>query len=130
MTTLQKYLLNPPVKLAVRSGLVPGYAIIETVGRKSGRARRTVVGVNRENSALWIVAEQGRGAGYVRNLEANPRIRVRLTHGWESGVARIVESDDPIARLRAFRMPGHAGLVRAFGTDLLSIRIDLDTQRG
>jgi hypothetical protein len=41
---LQRYLLNPPVLLAVRLGLVPGYVRLETTGRRTGKRRRTVVG--------------------------------------------------------------------------------------
>lgn len=123
---LQKYLLNPPVKLAVYSGLVPGYAMLETVGRKSGLRRRTVVGAHREGTTLWVVAEQGHHAGYVRNLHANPRVRVRLGRKWHGATATVVESDDPVARLKQFRMPGHARSVQTFGTDLLSIRLELD----
>jgi hypothetical protein len=43
--TLQKYLLNPPIKLAIATGLpLPGYAMLETKGRKTGKPRRTPVG--------------------------------------------------------------------------------------
>src|SRR5438309_338437 len=39
--TLQKYLLNPPIKLALAMGLpLPGYALLETTGRKTGKPRR------------------------------------------------------------------------------------------
>lgn len=123
----QRYLLNPPVKLAVYSGLVPGYALLETVGRKSGRRRRTVVGAHRAGAAFWVVAEQGHHAAYVRNLKANPKVRVRLGRKWHEATATVVESDDPVARLKLFRMPGHARTVKTFGTDLLSIRLDLET---
>ena len=34
---LQKYLLNPPIKLLFAMGVVlPGYALLETTGRKTG----------------------------------------------------------------------------------------------
>jgi hypothetical protein len=34
---LQKYLLNPPIKLPFALGLaLPGYALLETTGRKTG----------------------------------------------------------------------------------------------
>jgi hypothetical protein len=43
--TLQKYRLNPPIKLALAVGLpLPGYALLETRGRKTGKPRRTPVG--------------------------------------------------------------------------------------
>jgi hypothetical protein len=42
---LQKYVLNPPIKLLFAMGLAPpGYALLETTGRKTGKARRTPVG--------------------------------------------------------------------------------------
>jgi len=46
--TLQKYLLNPPSKLALAMGLpLPGYALLETQGRKTGKPGRTPVGDGR-----------------------------------------------------------------------------------
>jgi hypothetical protein len=74
---IQKYLLNPPTKLVTWLGLSPRRLVLETLGRKSGKTRRTVVGYTRDGNRLWVVAEQGRHAGYVRNLEAQPHVRVR-----------------------------------------------------
>jgi hypothetical protein len=38
--TLQKYLLNPPIRLLFAAGLAPpGYALLETIGRKTGKPR-------------------------------------------------------------------------------------------
>lgn len=125
---LQRYVLNPPVKAAAFVGLLPGYAVIETRGRRTGRRRRTVVGVSRTGDNLWIVAEQGRHAGYVRNLEADPCVRVRLRGRWHSGTARVVADDDAAARLRQFGRAGHERAVRRFGTELVSVRVDLDAR--
>jgi deazaflavin-dependent oxidoreductase (nitroreductase family) len=124
---LQKYVANPPMKAATFLGLVPGHAIIETTGRKTGKKRRTVVGVHEEGSALWIVAEQGRHAGYVRNIDARPRLRVRLRGRWRTGVGTVVANDDANARLEKFGRASHAAAVRRFGTELLSVRIDLES---
>jgi deazaflavin-dependent oxidoreductase (nitroreductase family) len=123
---LQKYLLNPVTKVAVSLGLVRGHAIVETTGRRSGRTRRTVVGVHEDDTGLWVVAEQGRHAGYVRNIEAHPQVRVRLRGRWRQGGASIVDSDDPRARLTSFGRARHAALVQRLGTELLSVRIDLE----
>ena len=75
---LQRYVLNPPMKAAVWLGLVAGHMIVETTGRVSGRRRRTVVGYQRDGDSFWVVAEQGRHAGYVRNLEASHDVRLRV----------------------------------------------------
>ena len=142
VTGVQKYLLNPPIRLALRFGFAPpGYALLETIGRKSGKRRRTPVGNGLADDAFWIVTEHGRGAAYVRNIEANPRVRVKLRRGlrvvWREGTAQILADDDPRERQRLLGR-GHplralnALAVRTLGTELLTIRIDLEprTRRG
>jgi deazaflavin-dependent oxidoreductase (nitroreductase family) len=133
---VQKYVLNPPIKLLFAMGIVPpGYALLETTGRKTGKARRTPVGDARVGDRLWIVAEHGMKAGYVRNIQHDPRVRLKLREGlryrWHTGTAHILSDDDPRERQRwlAKQLPSSAGnarAVRLFGTQLLSIRIDLD----
>src|SRR5580658_905447 len=77
--TLQKYVLNPPIKLALAVGLpLPGYALLETKGRKTGKPRRTPVGDGRVGNQFWLVAEHGMKAGYVRNIERDPHVRLKL----------------------------------------------------
>jgi deazaflavin-dependent oxidoreductase (nitroreductase family) len=134
--TLQKYLLNPPIKLALTIGLpLPGYALLETKGRKTGKPRRTPVGYGRVGSQFWLVAEHGMQAGYVRNIERDPRVRMKLREGfrtrWCTGTAHLLSDDDPRERQRWLlsQLPSSAAnarAVRLFGTQLLSIRIDLD----
>ena len=69
--TLQKYFLNPPIKVALAMGLpLPGYALLETKGRKTGKARRTPVGDGRVGNQFWLVAEHGTKAGYVVSANA------------------------------------------------------------
>lgn len=110
--------------LAVWAGLVPGYVVIETKGRRTGKRRHTVVGMNIEGATGWVVAEHGRRAGYVANIEADAEVQVRHRRRWLSAHARVVPDDDPYARLRTFDRPTHEASVRCFGTDLLSIRFD------
>ena len=121
---VQRYLLNPPMKLRAWLGLSRVQVLLETTGRRSGRARRTVVGLHREGDKGWIVAEHGRHASYVRNLEAEPSVRVRLGRRWVAGRARVLDGDDVDARLADFPA-GHRAAVRRFGTDLVTIEIDL-----
>lgn len=135
--TLQKYLFNPPIKLAFALGLaLPGYALLETTGRKTGKPRRTPVGNGRIGEQFWLIAEHGMKSGYVRNISGNPRVRLKLRDGfrarWHIGTAYLLPEDDPRERQRwlSTHLPGtarNARAVRLFGTELLSIRIDLDT---
>ncbi len=133
---LQKYVLNPPIKLLFAMGIVPpGYALLETTGRTTGKARRTPVGDARVSNQFWIVAEHGMKAGYVRNFVHNPRVRLKLREGlrarWHSGTAQVLSDDDPRARQRWLTgqvrgSSANAAAVRLFGTELLTVRIDLD----
>ena len=126
-TFLSVRLFNPLVKAAARLGIpLPGVVILETIGRKTGRPRRTPVGKARVDDTLWIVAEHGRRAGYVRNIEANPRVRVKLGTRWRTGSARTLPEDDPRARQRLIPNRANSALVRAMGSELLTVRIDLD----
>jgi deazaflavin-dependent oxidoreductase (nitroreductase family) len=133
---LQIHVLNPPIKLAFRLGIVPpGFVLLETIGRRSGQPRQTPVGDGRIGNTLWIVAEHGRRAGYVLNLTANPRVRVRVRDGlrfrWLTGTATVLPDDSTGERLRALGALNvsqrvNAWGVRMWGTDLLTVRIDLD----
>jgi deazaflavin-dependent oxidoreductase (nitroreductase family) len=133
---LQKYLFNPPIKLLFALGVVlPGYALLETIGRKSGKPRRTPIGDGRVGNQFWIVAEHGTKAGYVLNIAKNPRVRVKVREGlrarWYTGTAQVLPDDSPRERQRwlATQLPksaSNAAAVRFFGTDLMTVRIDLD----
>src|SRR2546427_5852132 len=109
---LQKYFLNPQIKILFAIGVVPpGYALLETTGRKTGRPRRTPVGDGRVGSQFWLIAEHGMRAGYIRNIANNPRVRLKLRSGivarWHTGTAQLLPEDDPPARqkLLASQMP-------------------------
>jgi deazaflavin-dependent oxidoreductase (nitroreductase family) len=127
ITALQVRVLNPPIRALAARGLAPTLALLETTGRKSGQARRTPVskGLDRATNTFWIVAEHGRRSAYVRNIEANPRVRVRVGRRWRTGVASVLAEDDPRARQQHMSRL-NAATVRAMGTELLTIRIDLD----
>jgi deazaflavin-dependent oxidoreductase (nitroreductase family) len=123
--TFQKRILNPVVGALVRRGAVSGWALLETTGRKTGLPRTTPVGNGLSGDTFWLVAEFGRRAAYVRNIEASPRVRVCVRGVWRAGTAHLLPADDAPARLRTLPRLNSAA-VRMVGTDLLTIRIDLD----
>ncbi|MEV0292210.1 nitroreductase/quinone reductase family protein [Nocardia sp. NPDC050710] len=98
--------------------------LLETTGRKSGQARRTPVGGRRVADQFWMVSNHGDHSDYVRNIKADPAVRVRIKGQWHHGTAHLLPDDNAIARLATLpRM--NSTMVRAFGTNLLTIRIDL-----
>jgi deazaflavin-dependent oxidoreductase (nitroreductase family) len=115
----QKRVANPLMRR------VPTQTLLETIGRKSGEPRRTPLGGRRVGDQFWFVSEFGEQSQYVRNIQADPHVRVRLRGKWHSGTAHLVPGDDPQARLRELPQLNSFG-VRTFGTNLLTIRIDLD----
>ena len=125
---LAKYGMNPLVKTAVHLGVVRGWAILETTGRKTGQPRRTPVGNGLQGDTFWVVAEHGRRAAYVRNIEANPRVRVKVRRNWRSGAAHLLPDDDPRERQRQLGATLNTAVVRLMGTELLTVRIDLDRE--
>ena len=73
-------------------------------------------------------------AGCEPRAERDPRVRLKLRDGlryrWHTGTAHLLSDDDPRERQRwlASQLPSSAGnarAVRLFGTQLVTVRIDL-----
>ncbi|QPP09116.1 nitroreductase family deazaflavin-dependent oxidoreductase [Streptomyces bathyalis] len=118
VTSFQRRIVNP---LTVR---LPTQDLLETTGRSSGLPRRTPIGGRRVGREFWFVSEYGEKSQYVRNIKADPHVRVRIRGRWHSGTAHLVPHDDARARLRTLRRFNSAA-VRALGTHLLTVRVDL-----
>ncbi|MEV6177914.1 nitroreductase/quinone reductase family protein [Streptomyces sp. NPDC052015] len=117
-TAFQRRVGNPVLRR------LPFQTVLETTGRVSGLPRRTPVGGRRVGDSFWLVSEFGERSQYVRNIKADPRVRVRIRGRWHTGTAHLLPDDDPVARLRA--LPRfNSTVVRALGTNLLTVRVDL-----
>jgi len=116
--TVQRLVVNPVGrKLPV--------TMLETIGRKSGEPRRTAVGGRVVDNQFWMVSEHGGHSHYVLNIEANPRVRVRIGGRWRTGTAHLLPEDDAVARLS--QLPSmNSAVVKLMGSDLLTVRVDLD----
>jgi deazaflavin-dependent oxidoreductase (nitroreductase family) len=79
------------------------WAVIETTGRVTATKRLTPVANNVRDGALWVVAVHGRRAAYIRNVEAEPRVRVRIGRTWYVGTAELLPIDgDTIANVNGY----------------------------
>jgi len=103
----------------------PTQTLLETTGRKSGRPRRTPIGGQLDSNRLWLVSEFGERSQYVRNIQSDPRVRIRVGGCWHAGTAHLLPEDDVNTRLAALPRLNSV-MVRAMGDNLLTIRIDLD----
>jgi deazaflavin-dependent oxidoreductase (nitroreductase family) len=117
-------LLNPAVQGLSRLGLRSAMATeLETVGRKSGQARRVPVSVQFDNEGAWLICQHGTRSGWGRNIIDNPNVRVRQGGQWRTGVAKFRPDDDVVARGRKFGRVG-ARVAKALETTPVSVRID------
>ena len=115
---VQRVLVNP-------IGRQLPVTMLETTGRKSGQKRHTAIGGKVIDNQFWLVAEHGEHSDYVRNIQADPTVRVRLNGKWRNGTAHLVHDDDAVQRLG--NLPKlNSAMVRLMGSDLLTIRVDLD----
>jgi deazaflavin-dependent oxidoreductase (nitroreductase family) len=67
--------------------LMPFQTLLETTGRRSGEPRRTPLGGRREGDQFWFVSEFGDKSQYIKNIQADPKVRVRLNGRWHNGTA-------------------------------------------
>lgn len=109
------------------AGLLPGWAVLETIGRRTGLRRQVPVGGRLVGSSFWLVAGAGRESAFVRNIEADPRVRLRVHGRWRPGTAHLLPTDDALRRLLVLNpvnslFVGVANPVRT----MLTVRVDLD----
>ena len=127
MTVAAEKLSNHTIRFLLRRGLAPPvWALLETTGRRTGRPRQTPVGNGLVDGVFWLVAAHGRQADYVRNLERDPAVRVKIGRRWHTGTATVLDDDDAGARSRMLPHRADAALGRLMQTAPLTVRIDLD----
>ncbi|MBV8431929.1 MAG: nitroreductase family deazaflavin-dependent oxidoreductase, partial [Solirubrobacterales bacterium] len=75
-----------------------------------GLPRQVPVANGLQGNTFWLIAGLAEQAQYVKNIQANPRVRVRarpalIRHGfrmrWCSGIAELLPGDDAAERHRA-----------------------------
>jgi deazaflavin-dependent oxidoreductase (nitroreductase family) len=65
-----------------------GFAVLTTTGRKTGKTRRKCVRAIRRGNKAYLVSIGGARSAWLKNLQANPTVRLRIPGGTFSGVAR------------------------------------------
>ncbi len=129
MVTTLESVNNRLTRWTLQLGIaLPAFALLETTGRMSGRPRYTPVGNGAVGDAFWLIAAHGDQADYVRNIRANPRVRIKVAGRWRSGVAVPLPDDDVLARSRTLRYRWDAAIGRLMASSPLTIRIDLDPE--
>ena len=107
------------------AGRFPGFGVVETTGRRTGRKHQVPVGGRLTGDQFWFVAANSHDSHYVKNIEADPRVRVRLRGRWRQGIATLLP-DDKIGRRLLRINPMNSIFIRIAGKDLLTVRVDLE----
>ena len=126
-----RYTANPVIRGLFKLGIAPpGMAIIETIGRRTGQVRQVPVVCPPAQGTMWLIAQHGAHAGWVRNLQENPAVRLKLGRHWVSGTAQLVPEDDVRARIDTFAETAigraiTAASFRALESQPVSVKVDI-----
>ena len=102
------------------AGLVPWWVLLETVGRRSGVVRRTPLAAGpRDGREMLVIAVHGRHSGWVRNIEADPQVRLRHRRQWRTAEASVEPLQPEV--LQRFNRYARSG-PRLVGVDPLLVR--------
>jgi deazaflavin-dependent oxidoreductase (nitroreductase family) len=111
---------NPPTRLL--AGIAPWWVLVETTGNKTGKRRRTPIATGPyDDSGIELIAAHGRHSAWVKNLEANPAVRIKLNRRWRDGDASIVELEQN--KLGGYNLYARQA-AGAIGIDPVVVRID------
>ena len=85
-----------------------------------------------DGGTVWVVAEQGLRADYVRNVLAQPQVRVKIGRSWHPGRAEVLPDDDAWSRHTLIER-GNGWMGRADGVFFrvaagqpVTVRVNLD----
>ncbi|MBV9486186.1 MAG: nitroreductase family deazaflavin-dependent oxidoreductase [Frankiaceae bacterium] len=92
-----RHVVNPIVRPL--AGFMPWWMLIETTGNKTGKVRRVPLATGlKSDGEILLLAAHGRAAGWVRNIAANPQMRIRHKGRWLTGTATIEAVDPAVVR--------------------------------
>ena len=81
--------VNPVVRPL--AGYAPWWVLLETTGCRTGTKRFTpLAGAPFDGNTVSVVSVYGDQSGFVRNVLANPAVRVRRRGRWLTGRAAVV----------------------------------------
>ena len=77
------------------------YGVLTTTGRKTGKRRRKCVRAVRNGNTVYLLSLPGRYSAWYRNLQAQPRVTLRIRGGTFAGVASEITDPQEFETARA-----------------------------
>ncbi|HLO15538.1 MAG TPA: nitroreductase family deazaflavin-dependent oxidoreductase [Anaerolineales bacterium] len=113
--------LHPPsprlIRLLYSIGLGPVIGrmilLLTTTGRKSGLPRTTPLQYEDLGGAIYVASANGRRADWFKNIEANPRVHLRIKSSEFDGLAQTVTDPRPITDFLQLRLERHPKMIGA-----------------
>jgi deazaflavin-dependent oxidoreductase (nitroreductase family) len=108
------------------------YCYLTTTGRQTGRDHRVEMWYERDGATVYLLAGAGRSTDWVRNLEADPRARIRIGDQELTATGRVL--DEPGDREEAAMarellytkyQPRYEGLLDDWRDRALPVALDL-----
>jgi deazaflavin-dependent oxidoreductase (nitroreductase family) len=105
------------------------YCYITTTGRVSGKPREIEIWFVLEGETLYMLSGGRDRSDWVKNLQRDPRVRVRIASAFFDGKARIVEDPQEAGRARDLLhdkyAPGYGGDLSDWRARALPVAVDL-----
>ncbi|MBI3361904.1 MAG: nitroreductase family deazaflavin-dependent oxidoreductase [Chloroflexi bacterium] len=113
--------LRPPSAWLIRALYAIGFGpligrlllLLTTTGRKSGLPRTTPLQYEEIDGAIYVASARGAQADWFRNVEANPRVRVRVKSCQFDGTAQAITDPSRIADFLELRLRRHPKMIGA-----------------
>jgi deazaflavin-dependent oxidoreductase (nitroreductase family) len=106
------------------------YCYLTTTGRRTGKPHRIEIWYANAGDTLYLLAGGGRSSDWVRNLSADPAVRVEVDGHHHLARARIVEPGEEAERARALVFDKYAprsnGDLTGWRHRALPVALDLD----
>lgn len=83
------------------AGYAPWWLLLQTTGHRTGLARVTPLGNGPfDGETICVLSVYGERSAYVKNVRADPRVRVKRRGRWLEGLADVVDpTPETVARL-------------------------------
>jgi deazaflavin-dependent oxidoreductase (nitroreductase family) len=106
------------------------YCYLTTTGRVSGKHREIEIWFGLDGTTLYMLSGGRDRSDWVRNLQREPGVRVRIGSSTFEGIARVVDDADEDARARRLLLekyePRYSGDLDRWGRTALPVAVELD----
>jgi deazaflavin-dependent oxidoreductase (nitroreductase family) len=101
--------IPPRIAYALGFGKIIGHFVLllTTSGRKSGKPRVTPLQYEEIDGRIYIGSARGMKSDWLRNIQANPIVEVRVKDRQFDGFAQVVSDPQVIADFLALRLRRH-----------------------